>query len=73
MAEETKKENKVFILKPYTTRELSRFYGISYSTMRLWLERIKEKVGEKTGHFFSIKQMEIIIEEFGLPKTISLE
>ncbi len=69
----THNPHQEFRIKPYSTLELSRIYGISYSTMKRWLKRIKERIGKKVGHYFSVKQIEVIVDEFGCPKTINLD
>lgn len=62
-----------FKIKPYTQLQLSRIYGICNCTMGTWLKRIKDKVGKKEGHYYSVRQVEIILKEYGLPKTIQME
>lgn len=58
-------------IKPYLTGELARFYQVSKPTLRKWLKRIEEKIGERNGRYYSIKQVEVIFQEFGLPKTMN--
>lgn len=51
--------------------ELARFYQISDPTLRAWIKGFEEKLGKRVGRYYSAKQVEIIFEELGLPKTIS--
>ena len=67
------KEKKEFKVKPYSIQELANFYTISYCTMKKWLDKFKDEVGEKMGRYYTVKQVEIIIDKLGMPKTISLE
>ncbi len=54
-------------LKAYTTKELAAMYGISTKTFRAWLTPHKEHIGLKTGSYFTVLQVKIIFERFGLP------
>ena len=67
------KEKKEFKLKPYSIQELANFYSISYCTMKKWLDKFKDDLGEKMGRYYTVKQVETIIDKLGMPKTISLE
>ncbi|MBI4945306.1 MAG: hypothetical protein HY840_02760 [Bacteroidetes bacterium] len=60
-------EKQNMILRPCTVKELSAFYRVSKTTIRKWLERYKEEIGERTGHFYMIEQVKIIFEKFGVP------
>ncbi|MCA0429038.1 MAG: DUF4248 domain-containing protein [Bacteroidetes bacterium] len=64
-------ENKSIEIKPYMLNELARFYQISDPTLRAWIKGFEEKLGKRVGRYYSAKQVEIIFEELGLPKTIS--
>ncbi len=67
------KEKKEFRIKPYSIQELANFYSISYCTMKKWLDKFKDEVGEKMGRYYTVKQVETILAKLGTPKTISLE
>jgi hypothetical protein len=56
-------------IKPYTTKQLALLYGVSANTMRTWIRKHKNAVGEKNGHFYSIWQIEIIFDKIGYPVT----
>jgi hypothetical protein len=63
-------EKKSIEIKPYMPNELARFYQVSHPTFNKWIKGIAEKLGKRNGQYFSVKQVEIIFEELGLPKTI---
>ena len=63
-------EKKSIEIKPYMPNELARFYQVSHPTFNKWVKGISEKLGKRNGQYFSVKQVEIIFEEFGMPKTI---
>ncbi len=62
-----KEEEYSFELKGYTTAELCEMYEISKPTFLKWLKPFRNEIGEKKGHFFSVKQIEIIVQKLGLP------
>lgn len=56
-------------LQTYTTEELATMYGVHSATFLRWFdEKFKEKVGVKKGWFFTIRQVQLIFEEFGRPE-----
>ncbi|MBS1647367.1 MAG: helix-turn-helix domain-containing protein [Bacteroidetes bacterium] len=50
--------NKNFFLK----KEIAQIMGISLSTLDRWLKPINNKIGKKTGKFYSKRQLKIIFE-----------
>ncbi len=52
--------------------ELAKYYQVSEKTFRCWLVAFKDKLGKRTGRYFNIKQVELIFQELGTPKTIDL-
>jgi hypothetical protein len=56
--------------KPRTLKELSHAYGVSYRTMRSWLrcDSLLFVLGGKIGYFFSVRQVEAIVEHLGEPE-----
>lgn len=56
-----------FIVKPYSTCELSRIYTVSPKTFLKWLKPFKKKIGKRNGNYFTVLQVEIIIEKLGAP------
>ena len=66
------KEIKALPIKPYMPGELAKYYQVSEKTFRCWLVAFKDKLGKRTGRYFNIKQVELIFQELGTPKTIDL-
>ena len=64
------KEIKTLEIKPYMPGELARYYQVSEKTFRSWLNGFKERLGKRSGRYFNIKQVELIFQELGTPKTI---
>jgi len=58
------------VIKPYTTKELAPIFNMSSRTFRRNIAAIKERLGARKGHFYSIKQVEMIIEHMGRPYEI---
>ncbi|HEY8933885.1 MAG TPA: hypothetical protein VIM65_01640 [Cyclobacteriaceae bacterium] len=58
---------KTWIVRPCTARELAQLYKVSY---RVFLNHLKphlDKIGERIGHFYMMKQVMIIIDILGSP------
>lgn len=64
--------NTAVEIKPYMISELSKFYQVSDKTFRNWLKALEDKLGKRLGRYYSIKQVEIIFRELGIPKTVVL-
>jgi hypothetical protein len=58
--------------KPYMPGELAKYYQVSEKTFRCWLTAFTEKLGKRSGRYFNIKQVELIFQELGTPKTIEM-
>jgi hypothetical protein len=56
-------------LKPYTTQQLAQLYCISFPTFKKWIRPFADLIGERQGHFFSVKQVAIIFENLGRPDS----
>lgn len=66
------KELKSLPIKPYMPGELAKYYQVSEKTFRCWLTAFPDKLGKRSGRYFNIKQVELIFQELGTPKTIEL-
>lgn len=55
-------------LRPYTLKELYNLYGVSEGVMRRMLKSLKEELGPKLGHYFTVKQVQIIFNSLGPPQ-----
>jgi hypothetical protein len=58
-----------FVIKAYTNKELYNAYGVSKHVFKTWMDRIREKVGEPVGGFYTPAQVRIIIDHFDAPET----
>jgi transposase-like protein len=50
-------------VKPYTVTGLARAYGIHRKTMTTWIKKIDRHVGERTGYYYTPRQVRIIIDK----------
>lgn len=66
------KELKPLPVKPYMPGELAKYYQVSEKTFRCWLTALTDRLGKRSGRYFNIKQVELIFQELGTPKTIEL-
>jgi transposase-like protein len=67
----TPKTNSISELKPYTQKELASFYGVCPKTLDKWLTPFQKKIGQRLGRFYTVKQVSIILDKLGMPRTIS--
>jgi hypothetical protein len=56
--------------RPYTHKELASLYQVSWPTLKKWIEPYLDEIGEKIGHFYTIKQVEIIFQLVGRPDLV---
>jgi hypothetical protein len=54
-------------IRPYTHKELTTLYHVSWPTLQRWLKPFEDLIGEKNDHFYNAKQIEIIFENLGAP------
>lgn len=54
-------------IKPYTHKQLAALYGVSWPTLVKWMLPYHGQIGTKVGHFYTIKQVEIIFTLVGRP------
>jgi hypothetical protein len=56
-----------FEVKPYSKRELSHLYSVCNKTFSNWLEPFQHEIGKRNGRFYTVKQVDVIIDKLGLP------
>lgn len=62
-----------FQVKPYNKTQLVKLYRpITLYVLNKWLKEIESQTGPIIGGMLSIKQVEIFIERFGIPKQATL-
>lgn len=64
------KEIKGVEVKPYMVNELSALYSISEPTMRKWIQSVSDKIGEKVGRYYNVRQVKEMFDAFGVPFVI---
>jgi hypothetical protein len=63
-------ENEDVDIRPYTHKQLAAMYNTTGRTFKTWLEKFKDELGERTGHYYSIKQVKIIFSKLDVPCKI---
>ena len=59
-----------FELRDLTTAELADLYGRPQRSFREWIRQHKDKIGEKTGRWWSVNQVIIILKLRGPVKAV---
>jgi hypothetical protein len=57
-------------IKPYRLKDLVAIYDVNENTFKNWMAHYPGELGKKLGKYYSICQVEFMIEKFGLPKKI---
>ena len=57
-------------VRPYTTKELARIYGVCDRTLQKWIKPFAEDIGTKRGRYYTVAQVEKIFEKLGVPYKI---
>lgn len=58
---------KPFVLRPYSKKELRSLMGISKYIMNRWLKEIEPVLGLPIAGLYNIKQVQLIIDTYGVP------
>jgi hypothetical protein len=61
---------QVIEIKRYKLRELAAIYKVSRKTFRGWLDKFRDELGEREGHYYSIAQVKLIFEKLELPSVV---
>ena len=56
--------------RPYAPKELAALYGVHSKTLFKWMKPFEKEIGEKTGRFYTVKQVRIIVDKLGFPGHI---
>lgn len=65
-------KGEIFILRPYTHKELAQLYNVCWLTFQRWVKKREEEIGKKHGHFYHIGQVLKIFRIFGIPKRFKI-
>lgn len=57
-------------VRPYTHKELTELYQISWKTLQHWLKPLERDLGKKIGYYYNNRQVGVIFEKLGLPETL---
>lgn len=58
------------IVRPYRVFDLCNIYGVSTRTLQNWIKPHSEEIGERTGKYYSVLQVECMLKRFGRPKFV---
>ncbi len=58
-------------VRPYSIKELRNIYHVSDKTFKIWLRKLEHQVGEKMGACYTVRQVELIFSELGVPYVVS--
>jgi hypothetical protein len=61
------------IIKPYRLKDLAAIFDINAQTMKRWINKYPDELGNKDGKYYSVRQIDFLIEKFGLPRKVCVE
>jgi transposase len=62
--------NDAVVIKPYSLSELAEIYGVSTHTMKNWIRRHENSIGERVGRFYTTLQVKTIFQKLGLSDSM---
>lgn len=62
--------NDAVAIRPYSLTELAEIYGVSAHTMKNWIKRHEQSIGERVGRFYTTLQVKTIFEKLGFPDSM---
>lgn len=57
-------------MRPYSTKELAKIYGVCDRTLLKWMKPFAAEIGEKRGRYYTVAQVEVIFQRLGMPYKI---
>jgi hypothetical protein len=54
-------------IKPYSTKDLAKIYGVCDKTFKKWAKPFEIMIGAKNGRYYTVAQVKIIFEKLGVP------
>jgi hypothetical protein len=60
------------IIKPYRMKDLAAIFDVNQQTLKRWMSKHPEKLGEKDGKYYSVHQVNYMIAVFGLPHKVAM-
>jgi hypothetical protein len=57
-------------IKPYRLKDLAAIFDVAEGTLKQWMKKYPDQLGKKDGKYYSIRQVEFMIQEFGLPRKV---
>ena len=57
-------------VKPYSVKELCNLYEVKAKIFNKWLDPFRNELGDRTGWYFTVNQVELIFSRLGVPYKI---
>lgn len=54
-------------IRHYSTKELSKLYGVCDKTLLKWMKPFADDIGPKQGRFYTVAQVKVIFDKLGEP------
>jgi hypothetical protein len=61
------------IIKPYRIKDLAAIFDVNQQTLKRWMSKHPRQLGNRDGRYYSVHQVNYMIEVFGLPHKIPVE
>ena len=60
------------IIKPYRLKDLALIFDVNQLTLKRWMAGSEEQFDRKGRKYFTVQQVELMVEKFGLPKRLCI-
>lgn len=61
---------KPFELRPYSKKELMELFEVKDRVLTKWLNALQPELGKQLGRLYSVRQVKLIIERYGVPGQV---
>lgn len=61
------------IVKPYRLKDLAAIFDVNQQTLKRWMNKHPQRLSEKDGKYYSVHQVNYMIEVFGLPHKVPVQ
>lgn len=65
-------DNGNLIIKRYCIADLIKIFDVNYRTFKRWVSNIEKELGKPNGIYYSVKQVEYMIAQFGVPRKLDV-
>ncbi|MEP7374715.1 MAG: hypothetical protein ABI675_15070 [Chitinophagaceae bacterium] len=66
-------EAGLLIIKPYRLKDLAAIFDVRENTLKRWMSVHKEELNKNGRQYYTVQQVQLMIEKFGLPQKLNTQ